>query len=361
MRQCLFALLGLLLQPAIAFSMSLNGSSVFFEERPALVAIDRSIVGMKSDFGRSNDWLNSAGAKHKLGQDFSEKVMTASGAVERHYQVEANYSQFTPYWGYGLTSHWSIYAAVPVVHVSSKANATYSSPAMSLTGHKGQEAFSNRDKGSVRAPYDDQEDTIVGQFYFVSQIDWLHRPESQVVFSQKLRVPTGEHDSLAYYTRGSPEASGYGLELGLLSNTDGPALTQFLAHVKGELNFPDTIYGRDTDDPNGNLRRIGRDPGETVEGGVGIEKEVFSNILVSADYSYIRNFGDKLEEHTTAFSEGSEAHVVRGALAYQPPSFLSHQSFNDQNYSGRLIYSDVVAGKNVAGYQSVGLEISVAY
>jgi hypothetical protein len=352
----------LLLQASMAFSMSVNGASVFFEERPSLVAVDRSIVGLKSDFGRSREWMNAAGAKHKLGSDFSEKVFTADGVVERHYNVETNYSQFTPYWGYGLSSKWTLFAAVPITHISAKASSLYSSTGVFLTELKAQDVFSIRDRGSVRAPNDDQEDTIVGQFYFVSQLDMLRRPEGEVVFTQKIRVPTGEHDSLAYFTRGSPEASGYGLELGLLSNIDGPALTQWLVQLKGGLNFADTIYARTIgNESTGEYEKIRRNPGETIESGVGVAKEMFADILVSADYSYIKNFVDKLPENAIAFDKASEAHVMRTALAYRPPAFLARQAFQDRSYGGRLIYSQVVAGKNIAAHESVGIEFSVAY
>lgn len=363
MRQYILAVSGVLLHAGVAFAMSMKGSSVFFEERPALVSIDGSVVGLKTDLGRSSKFINSKGERSKLGSDFSEKVVTAQGEVTRHYQVEATYTQFTPYWGYGVTSTWSIFAAVPITHVSSVASASYSTTGIGLNEINPRAAFASRDKSSVRAPYDNQEDTVVGQFYFVNQFEWLRRAEYEIVLLQKLRIPTGEHDSLEYYTNGSPDPSGYGLEFGVLTNFDGPALTQILMSAKGAINFADTIYGyKSGKEGTGKLERIRRDPGETIEASLGVERELFfDDFVLSADYSFIRNFGDKLETGAVAFVEASEAHLIRTAVAYRPPSYLARTLWGDLNYSGRVIYSQVIAGENVPDFESIGLELSINY
>ncbi len=327
--------------------------------RPQSLVTGRSIFGLRTDFIQSSKRINSEGKKENLGLMFEEKGVDSDGNFTNRYEFEASYFQLTPYWGYGLTSKWSIYFGLPVYQVQTKTKRTerMSSASAALVNNNNKPNLKPNSK-TPDSPENDSNQMFIGQAVLSTQYLMVDGINHKLGLTQKLRFPSAGRDDSIYFTHGTPEALGYGLGAGINYEFIMTRGFSFISSVDGIMNLNDEVFVR----PEGNdLAETDRNPGDTVAVRAMFEKSVFDSSYLQLGVSLEQKSEDEIDltpKDSSAFEE-AEAQRLLVAYEYRPES--ARRNSTENLVSGRVSYSHLLSGVNVTAENSAAVEIQIAY
>jgi opacity protein-like surface antigen len=344
----------LLYSTAVHAALIARDSDQALTSRPNNLQIGRSVFGFRTDFIQSSKRLNNKGKKENLGQMFEQKIVDSEGERSERYEFEASYLQITPYWGYGLTSSWSIYFGVPLYQVQTKTKSTEKNRAS-------QSLASTNLKLNSRTPETPQNESsqmFVGQAVLGAQYLMIDGVDHKLGLTQKLRFPSAGRDDSIYFTHGAPEALGYGFGAGFNYEYTIASRFSFIGSAETVLNLNDEVYVQQSGE---DLFEADRNPGETTTVRASLERGILQSSYLQLGVSLEQKTEDKLEFAVGDDEAYQEAEARRLLVAYEYRPREQSRSYNENAVSGRLSYSHLLSGENVAAENSAAVELRIAY
>lgn len=303
----------------------------------AVIPMGRSNFGLRAEYIRASERINSEGRTEELSGLFIENNSKKSEAYE--YSVESEALLLRPMWSYGLTSSFAIFLSLPI----------YQTQAESTT--MGSSLLMTSESNSSASPEMKEMQTTLGAPLLSTRYE-VQLKRQMIAFFQRVRFPTADEDDLVYFTHGSPPAIGFGIGLGAVYRAPVYDLFDFLLSIDGMANLDDEIQ---IESRAGGVKKSIRTPGQVFSVQAQVAVPLTDQTSIYSGYQQDYKNKDEFKEEASLDKESlyDVSEAKRLLLAYEYKN-------RDQSVI-KLSYSHFLDGLNVTQENSAALEFRVSY
>jgi len=337
-----------------------NDFNSFFVE-PSTMARGRVAVSLSGAQRQYSRKASDDGGKQALGGQRThtlQKFGTRSADIERTETRSIRQEKLAPMYVYGLTSVWSVAFRVSIIKTDTDNDVSYTYIDPANSGKK-----LTREAGAAlwgeTTPSAHVSGNQVGTAEVLNKQLLIGDNESGLAIYENLKFPSAQTVESDYAVTDLPEPRGFGFGMGTAAAYQLSRRFKTQTGMMYVHNFEDTLTTHDSLLSTSRLEKLHRQPGADF---------IFSSSVVTQvanDLSF--NLG-WLWQSKSADEINTETGKVNGPVEYESLAVigvgLKPQAFEiakEYQFGANLNYYSLLAGRNVADANTLGLDLQVLF